>query len=119
MTEVYFLFYEEFDWSARMHHLGYKLWYEPAAVVYHKESMTAKRGTPQREFFLSRARMLYARRNLLGIKKILSCTYILCIAAPKKTITYLLHKKYPLAAAVFRGTFNGLFIESHDQSVLT
>ena len=32
MTEVYFLFYEEFDWSARMHHLGYKLWYEPAAA---------------------------------------------------------------------------------------
>lgn len=86
MTEVYFLFYEEFDWSARMHHLGYKLWYEPAAAVYHKESMTAKRGMPQREFYLSRARMIYARRNLLGIERFLSCMYILSIAAPKKRL---------------------------------
>lgn len=108
MTEVYFLFYEEFDWSAQMHHLGYKLWYEPAAAVYHKESMTAKRGMPQREFYLSRARMIYARRNLLGIERFLSCMYILSIAAPKKAVTYLLNKKQPLAAAVFRGTFSGL-----------
>ena len=48
MTEIYFLFYEELDWSARMHRAGYKLWYEPAAVVYHKESMTARKGSPLR-----------------------------------------------------------------------
>ena len=34
--------------------------------------------------------------------------YILSIAAPKKAVTYLLNKKQPLAAAVFRGTFSGL-----------
>ena len=75
--------------------------------------MTAKRGTPQREFYLSRARMLYARRNLFGIERFLSCIYILCIAAPKKAITYLLNKKHQLATAVFRGTFSGLFSKSH------
>ena len=63
---------------------------------------------PQREFYLSRARMIYARRNLLGIERFLSCMYILSIAAPKKAVTYLLNKKQPLAAAVFRGTFSGL-----------
>ena len=108
MTEVYFLFYEEFDWSARMHRAGYKLWYEPAAVVYHKESMTARKGTPLREFYLSRARILYARRNISGGKKILSCLYLSLIAAPKKAVMYLLHGKYRLTISVLHGTLQGL-----------
>lgn len=108
MTEIYFLFYEEFDWSVQLHRAGYKLWYEPEAVVYHKESMTAKKGTPLREFYLSRARVLYARRNIPGSERILSCLYITFIAAPKKTVTYLLYGKFRLAAAVIRGTFYGL-----------
>ena len=107
MTEIYFLFYEEFDWSAQLHRAGYKLWYEPEAVVYHKESMTAKKGTPLREFYLSRARILYARRNIPGGEKLLSCLYISLIAAPKKAMVYLLHGKFRLAAAVIRGTFRG------------
>lgn len=108
MTEVYFLFYEELDWSARMLQAGYKLWYEPAAVVYHKESMTARKDTPLREFYLSRARLLYARRNVSGFKKLLSILYICCIAAPKKSLIYLLKGKRALSGAVITGTWSGL-----------
>lgn len=109
MTEVFFLFYEEFDWSARILRAGYRLWYEPAAVVYHKESMTARKGTPLREFYLSRARILYARRNVTGIGKWLSCLYISFVAAPKKAIAYLIHGRFALAAAAMRGNFSGFF----------
>lgn len=116
MTEVFFLFYEEFDWSARILRAGYQLWYEPAAVVYHKESMTARKGTPLREFYLSRARILYARRNITGCRKWLSCLYIFFVAAPKKTINYLIHGKLQLAAAAINGTFNGLFSENKSEN---
>lgn len=108
MSEDYFLFYEEFDWSARILRAGYKLWYEPAAIVYHKEGMTARKGSPLREFYLSRARILFARKNFSGIRKLLSCLYISSIAAPKKAILYLLHGESNLAKAVLRGTFNGI-----------
>lgn len=37
-----------------------------------------------REFYLSRSRVLFARRNLRGIRKYLSCTYLCILAAPKK-----------------------------------
>lgn len=108
MSEDYFLFYEEFDWSARILRAGYKLWYEPAAIVYHKEGMTARKGSPLREFYLSRARILFARKNFSGIRIFLSCLYISSIAAPKKAILYLLHGESNLAKAVLRGTFNGI-----------
>lgn len=113
MAEVFFLFYEEFDWSARMRRAGYELWYVPSAVVYHKESMTARRGTPLREFYLSRARLLFARRNTCGYHKTLSCIYICCIAAPKKAVGYILHKEFSLARAVLCGTWKGLISPCH------
>jgi len=111
MSEIYFLFYEELDWSAQLRKAGYRLWYEPAAVVYHKESMTAKRGSPMREFYLSRARVLFARRNLRGIRKYLSCTYLCILAAPKKAAVYLLHGQGTLAKATLCGTYRGMFVQ--------
>lgn len=75
---------------------------------YHKESMTARKGTPLREFYLSRARILYARRNISGGKKILSCLYLSLIAAPKKAVMYLLHGKCRLTISVLHGTLQGL-----------
>ncbi len=108
MTEIYFLFYEELDWSLQLKRAGYRLWYEPAAVVYHKESMTARRDTPLREYYMSRARMLFARRNVLGIRKYLSCAYICCLAAPKKVMKHLLHGQTALAKATIYGTWKGM-----------
>lgn len=108
MPEVYFLFYEELDWSAQILRAGYRLWYEPAAVVFHKEAMTARKESPLREFYLSRARMIYARRNVFGFKKLLSCGYICCLAAPKKAAAYLVKGKLQLAAAALRGTMRGM-----------
>lgn len=110
MTEIYFLFYEEFDWSRRMREAGYKLFYEPASVVYHKEGMTIKPQTPLREYYLSRARMIYARRNCQGIERILACTYQLLLAMPKKVFIYILKGEISLANSVFRGAFSGLFL---------
>ena len=101
MSEVYFLFYEELDWSAQLRKAGYRLWYEPAAVVYHKEGMTARRGSP--------TRMLFARRNLRGIGKYRSCAYLCILAAPKKAAVYLLHGQVALAKATICGTCEGIY----------
>ena len=109
MFEGYFLFYEEFDWSLRMREAGYKLFYEPRAVIYHKESRTIVRQSPLREYYLRRARVMYARRNRRGINKVLSCIYLLCIVMPSKIFSYLKTKRPDLASAVWRGTWNGLF----------
>lgn len=111
MTEVYFLFYEEFDWSRQMREAGYKLFYEPTSVVYHKESMTIKPQTPTREFYLTRARIIYARRNCKGLDKVLACAYQFFLAVPKKNITYLLKGRVDLAKAVCKGVFSGFHLQ--------
>lgn len=42
MKDTYFLYYEETDWCVRMRNDGYKLIYEPNAVIYHKVSNSTK-----------------------------------------------------------------------------
>ena len=101
MTEIYFLFYEEFDWSRRLREAGYKLFYEPTSVVYHKESMTIKPQTPIREYYLTRSRMIYARRNCKGWRKLLSCFYQCFAVLPKKTLSYACKRRFDLILAVW------------------
>lgn len=108
MTEIFFLYYEEIDWSLRISQAGYRLWYEPAAVVYHKDGTSAQRGNPQREYYMQRARMLFVRRNQRGVYKLLSCAYLTCAAAPHKIVRHLFHKEKRLAKAVLRGIYDGL-----------
>lgn len=108
MTEVYFLYYEELDWSIRIAQAGYRLWFEPAAVVYHKDGTGTQKSSPLREYYMSRARLLFARRNISGMNKLLSYSYIVCVAAPRKIIVHLLHKEPALAKAVAKGISDGL-----------
>ncbi len=75
MSEVFFLFYEELDWSHRVRKQGYTIWYEPAVAVFHKEGMSIHKGTPLRNYYLSRGRLLFARRNCKGMERLLSLMY--------------------------------------------
>ncbi|MEL5896303.1 glycosyltransferase family 2 protein [Bacteroides sp. GD17] len=109
MTEIYFLFYEEFDWSRRIRAAGYKLFYEPRSKVYHKESVSIPRKTPKREYYLNRSRVIYARRNCNGGRKLLACSYLLLVVLPKMAFIYLLKRRWDLFLAALRGTFAGLF----------
>lgn len=111
MTEVYFLFYEELDWSQRIKDAGYIVWYCSSICVFHKEGMSIKKGTPLRTFFLNRGRIIYARRNYKGIMRILSCMYQLFIAFPKNLIISLLYRNWAISWALLRAVAHG-FLDS-------
>lgn len=107
MTEIYFLFYEEIDWSIRLKRAGYEIWYEPGACVLHKESMTAKRGTPLRLYYLTRSRLLFTRRNSSFFLKIAALLYQLAIVIPKNIILYSVHGDKNMLGSFVKGSFHG------------
>lgn len=109
MYEGYFLFYEEFDWSYLLAEHGYDIWYEPKAVVYHKEGQTIGRITPMRRRYLSRSRIIFARRHLPGLNKLLSCTYLLSIVLTRDIINYIYRGRLDLALAAFKGSWSGIW----------
>jgi GT2 family glycosyltransferase len=105
MPEIYFLYYEEIDWSTKIEKAGYELWYEPQCTVYHKESQSTGQESYLRTFYLTRNRLLYAWRNRYGITRWISILYQLLVAAPKNTLVFLLKGKADLAKAIFKGAY--------------
>jgi len=103
MPEVYFLYYEELDWSASIKRAGYEMWYLPDCVIYHKGSMSTGKNSPMKTFYMTRNRLLYASRNLGFVEKVLSFVYLVAIVGLKDFVLYKLKGKNEHAAAVIKG----------------
>ncbi|MBR2244694.1 MAG: glycosyltransferase family 2 protein [Prevotella sp.] len=103
MPECYFLYYEELDWSIMIRRAGYEIWYEPASTVYHKESQTTGRISPLKTFYITRNRLLFAKRNIKGISKYVSYLYLMVIVAPKDIVKYCWQGRKDLSKATFKG----------------
>ncbi|MBU1369479.1 MAG: glycosyltransferase family 2 protein [Bacteroidetes bacterium] len=102
MSEVFFLYYEEHDWAARIEKAGYKIYFDGRSLVKHKESISTVKNSPFQLFYLNRGRILYARRNNKGIVKLLSILFLYGISMPKIMFQFLLKNRPDLAGAVLK-----------------
>lgn len=105
MYEPFFLYYEEFDWSEQIKREGYKIYYQPASLIYHKESMTTGKASPLKTFYLTRNRILFMRRNVAWPAFALFTAYFLCFTIPKNTLSFL----WKGQAAHLRSFWKGIF----------
>lgn len=103
MPEVYFLYYEELDWSTLMTEHGYELWYEPGCTVFHKESQSTGQTSYLRTFFLTRNRLLYGYRNRFGMEQKLSLLYQMTVVAGKSSLLFARRGRFDLLRAVWKG----------------
>ena len=106
MPECYFLYYEELDWSMMFTRAGYSIWYEPACTIYHKESQTTGQNSPLKTYYLTRNRLLFVKRNIKGLRRYITSTYLLLVVAPRDICKYILHRQFNLASATIKGIFN-------------
>ena len=106
MPTQYFLYYEELDWSLSIRNLGYRLWYEPKCMIYHKERKLSGNLSPLNTFYLTRNRFLFSYRNHSSVDCFISHLYLLFCVAPKDCFLYLLKKRFDLLRAMFAGIFN-------------
>lgn len=83
MPEIYFLYYEELDWSVRIREQGRRIVYESPLHGIPQGERDHGQQSPLRSYCLTRNRLLFAWRNLRGGARLLSVAYQLCIAAPK------------------------------------
>lgn len=105
MPEIFFLYYEELDWSLQLRRAGYQLEYNPAAKVYHKESSSVGRDSPLKAFYMTRNRLLFAKRNLSPFYRSLSIAYQIFLVLPKSVFQALITGKSDLAMAMIKGCF--------------
>jgi hypothetical protein len=60
IPEEYFLYFEDADWSVAVTRAGYKIWYEPAAIIWHKEVSEGQDLSPTKTYYLARNYLRFA-----------------------------------------------------------
>jgi GT2 family glycosyltransferase len=103
MPEVYFLYYEEIDWCMNMKRHGYELWYVPSSSIVHKESRTTGEDSPLKRYYMTRNRLLFARRNLSKGFANLSICYQIVVANLKAVCLSIIRGRADLVRATLSG----------------
>lgn len=88
MPEFFFLYYEEVDWCESIKRAGYKIFFVPESRVYHKESMSIGKTSTLKTYYMTRNRVLYMRRNTVGIRKLIWMMFFLFFSLPKNALKY-------------------------------
>jgi GT2 family glycosyltransferase len=102
LPEVFFLYYEELDFCEHALRAGFKIWYQPNSLVLHKESMSVGKSSIIKVYYQNRNRLLFIRRNIFGIRGLISKLFFVFIASPIIIIKYQFKRKPDFAREVFR-----------------
>lgn len=102
MSYIFFLYYEEADWSYRIRRVGYKIFYVHNSLVYHKESISVGKLSTLKIYYLNRNRIVFMRRNVFGSDFVIGLLYQLTVAIPRNALTFLVKGKISLFYAYLR-----------------
>lgn len=103
--DIYFIYYEEFDLCTRIRKEGYKVYYQPTCIIYHKESMTTGKGSPFKVYYINRNRILFMRRNVKKYSLFIFILYLTFITIPKNLITFSVKNQKEQLIAFCRAIF--------------
>lgn len=63
LDENYFLYYEDSDFNLRTKKAGYKILYQPKAIIWHKNAgSSGGSGSPLQDYYITRNRMIFGMR---------------------------------------------------------
>jgi GT2 family glycosyltransferase len=93
MPEEFFLYYEELDWCEQIKRTGFKIYFEPKALIFHKESISVGKMSTLKTYYLTRNRILFMRRNARKLQLFIFILFLILFTIPKNTIVYLFKKE--------------------------
>ena len=102
MYENFFLYFEEMDWNEHIKRAGYQAWVCTEALIYHKESVSVGQGSPLKEYFMNRNRILFIRRNAPPNKAIVFYVYFMLLVVPRNLLVYIKQKNYNFIPILFK-----------------
>lgn len=103
MPEAFFLYYEELDWCEQIRRAGYEIWYEPSAMILHKESVSTGKDSPLKKFYMTRNRILFMRRNFSGLKLVIFLVFFFGVSVPTNALRLFWKRDFELLKAFIRG----------------
>lgn len=111
--EKFFFYYEEMDWSARIKKAGYKIYYQPKGLIFHKQSMTLGLQSPKKLYYMTRNRILYMRRNVPLSQFLVFICFFTFVSLPKAIFTHLIKGQYQHLKSFVKGVLWNVTTSKH------
>jgi GT2 family glycosyltransferase len=90
MPENFFLYYEELDWCDHIKKAGYGAWLVADALIYHKDSISVGKASALKEYFMTRNRILFIRRNAPAFARLVFYGFFATVVVPVYLFRYLM-----------------------------
>ena len=90
IPEPYFLYYEEVEWCEIIKEAGYKVFYQPKALIRHRVSGTIGLDSTLKTYYLTRNRILFMRRNKPYYAQFIFFVFFFLFSVPKNTMAFML-----------------------------
>ena len=111
LDERFFYYYDDADFSLRVHKAGYRTLLVPQAKVWHKVAQASGgMDTPYQRYWLGRSSVLYFRKHVRGWRWLVVGPYRLG-SAIKTTIRLLAHRRFAAIKAYWHGLYDGLMVK--------
>ena len=103
LSEDYFLYYEDTDFSLRAKNADYKIVYVPKSKIYHKISRSTKPGSSNYVYYHSRNGLTMAKRTGSLLNKIVLYPYCIFLSLKQIIKIIFIPQKREWAFAVLKG----------------
>lgn len=117
--EIFFIYYEELDWSAQITRAGYKIYYQAEASLYHKESITMGKESAIKAYYHNRNRILFMRRNSTPWQMFIFTLFLCLFTIPKTLLKYLLKGQFEHLQSFVKALVWHLHYTHHPQNMAT
>lgn len=102
MPELFFLYYEELDWSEKIRQSGFEIWYIPSGIIHHHASLSTGSDSPLKTYYYFRNRILFMRRNTSSFSLAVFFLYFYLLLTPAKLLIFLVKGRIKHAIAFLR-----------------
>ncbi len=102
LPEIYFLYYEEIEWSHKIRSAGYELGVALSCEVQHLQSLSTSKDETGKYYLLMRNRILYIRRNYNPLNILIFFCYFSLICIPFHYVKNILLGKSMLNKELIR-----------------
>jgi GT2 family glycosyltransferase len=108
LDERFFMYYEETDFIGRAQQHGYRVRYEPSAIIYHRESGSSGGGwmTPFKQYYATRNRIYLVRKHARSRAAYLWFTAYFWATRIATAARMALHSDWRLLRAMTLGAFD-------------
>ncbi|MGN6435210.1 MAG: glycosyltransferase family 2 protein [Agriterribacter sp.] len=102
LAQNFFIYFDDSEVSARILKKGYRILYQPKAVVYNKDSVVTDSKSAIKVYYDTRNRILFMRRNAGWVQLFVFLTVFVLVGIPANTVKFVAKRQFAHLQSFFK-----------------